>query len=423
MRVRLLLLLGVLAFATIVHVQAQEVEPERGWLSSFGHRISSWMPWSKSEQEIDSTDTLQKVEEIYERTHKNAQERVDDLKESRARGRDVNVLVAEIYQEEAQRAEREIEALKHPMLEWLLHWREHTPQSDSLKDSAKGLGQKAREKFEDLSSRARNEVEDLSSKVAAGYRSALSHAKDTASTAASATAGAVPSWEEAKARAARLYSDAFHTGHGTTRTFLGKMRDSVGRGMSKTAHFAKAAACQTWSLFTHSLLAIMYGIGGGLVTMWGLSYLGKRRFHKQLDSHVAGPIIAVGEYLVMGNDDFQRKFFDYWSGPGRAYFSRQPGMVRQWIHRGVSPGNNLWLSYSEWASIEDLRRACQTHEFHQLRKRAPSATATNMIIYQLQGSSGTRIEGEVVDLNKDKHQVEDAGLRQRGTTTTATHTT
>jgi len=261
-----------------------------------------------------------------------------------------------------------------------------------------------------LASRAREEVDDISKRVTGSYRQALEQARGLA-------VGAGGTWEETKAKAADAYNEAFHKGHGKSRSLLGKFRGTLGRGVSNTAHFAMAACHKTWDALTHMVMAVVYAALGGALTVWGLSMWRRRKFHKQLNANVSGPIVAIGEYMILGQEEQQRKFFDFWSGPAASYFNKQPGLRKQWMHRGVPDGTNTWLAYSEWASIEDLRRAVRSHEYAELKKRAPKPAVTKMFLYQL-GSVGSRNEmGESVD--GPSKETGERGLRQRGTSTAA----
>jgi len=149
---------------------------------------------------------------------------------------------------------------------------------------------------------------------------------------------------------------------------------------------------------------------GAFLGVAALHYIGKRKFHKQINANVAGPVMAVGEYLVVGGEEKQRKFFDYWTGPAANYFNRQPGLRKYWMHRGLPGMDNAWLCYSEWASVEDLRRAYNTNEFCEIKKASPT-TFSQMVLYQLQSTGGVR-EGETI-----VKEPLAPGLRQRGTTT------
>jgi len=213
-----------------------------------------------------------------------------------------------------------------------------------------------------------------------------------------------------------VYSNAFHKGHGEARTLFGKFRDSMGLGFHKTFSksfgLAKSAVSHTFDFFTHALMAIVYMMIGAGLGMWALSFWRHRKFFQQLNTPVTGPVTAVGEYLVIGNEDFQRKFYEYWSGPAANYFARQPGLRKHWMQRGVGTGsNNMWLTYSEWATIEDLRRAVRAPEFNDMRNRAPKAASHQMTLYQV----GTI--GEGIDTSKETSDTR--GLRSRGTATTA----
>jgi len=266
--------------------------------------------------------------------------------------------------------------------------------------------------------KAKAEADELSSRVVDGYRTALKHAKEATSSMKKS------SWQEAKDHAAQTFSDAFHIGHGHSRTLFGRLRDTIGRG----AWFAtKTAFSWTWSLFTNALIGVFWLSLGGMAALWGVGQVKKRRFHKQISSHATGSIIALGEYMVVGDEATQRKFADYWSGPAANYWARQPGFVRQWMQRGVDTGSNgvnagnaQWLSYSEWATIEDLRRAVHSKDFEQIKKKAPNASVTHhMTLYQ--NGNGARYEGETEKETSSSSGSNKGskGTRQRGTATAA----
>jgi len=375
-----------------------------GWFESLGNRLSEWMPWN-SKLGSDWSETHHRVENIYQQWHDDAQRRVEELKEESLRSApEVQKRIADIYAEAASRAERDIESLKHPMMEWLSVWRHHAPDSStSTLENASRAAKGIYDKGADYASRVKEDIESLPKKLHSGYQSALDQARS------SIESEKPSSWDEAKNRAAQLYSDAFHKGHGSTRTTLGTLRDTIGRGMSGTARVAGKVVSTTWSLMLQSMLAAFWAILGGALTWMGLNFLNKRRFKKQLNSFVSGPIVAVGQYVVLGDEARQRKFYEYWSGPAQAYFTRQPGLRKHWMHRGVRGGENVWLCYSEWESIDALRRAHDNPEFFDVKKRAPKPQCEQMILYQLD-----RVDDQSVD--KSKEAV--SGLRQRASTTT-----
>lgn len=422
MRRTTILLIGIIATFAIVSVSAGGPYHEEGFFSSLAHRVNGWMPWG-SKLGHDHTDTLDKVEHIYQSTHAEAQRRVDELKENIVKDSDIQKLIADIYLEEAERAEREIEALKHPMLEWLTHWKKHNTNTGSVSSSAASYAASAKsgvDKVFDAAGKAydakgmaskwKSDFEEIPSKISGHYRTALDSAKKAA---ASLPVSASGTWEDTKHKANEIYSHAFHKGHGETRTFLGKLRDSLGRGGRGTASFVKAAASTTWDFVTHIFMASFYLLAGAALAAWGLALWRRRKFEQQLDARVSGPIIAVGEYTVMGNEEMQRKFYEFWSGPAAAYFNRQTGMRRQYMHRGVPGAGNTWLSVSEWATIEDLRRACKSTEFCELKNRAPKATTHKMTLYQLGANTRLETEGEALKETADQRIV-----RQRMATTT-----
>jgi len=406
-RVIPILLLGLVCVAVAYGGEHQE-----GWFESIGNRISSWMPWS-SKLGHDWSDTHQKVENIYERSHDEAQRRVEELKEASLKTiPEVQRHIAEIYAEAAGKAEREIESLKHPMLEWFTHWRKRAavePEDTSTTGTGTGTGRVRGviDKTKDIASKVQEDIEGLPKKLSGGYKTALDQAK---SSVESLGHSASTNWEEAKTKAAQAYSEAFHKGHGAARTTLGSLRDVLGRGISGTKHMAESAACKMWNLVTHSVAAVFWSLVGVGMALWGCNLWARRRFNKQLNSHVSGPVVVVGEYMVFGDEAAQRKFYEYWSGPANAFFSRQPGMRKHWMHRGITGADNSWICYSEWDSVDALRRAHSHPEFADIRKRGPKPSLKQMTIYQL-NSVADGVDGQ---------PKETVGLRQRTTTTTAT---
>jgi len=170
-----------------------------------------------------------------------------------------------------------------------------------------------------------------------------------------------------------------------------------------------------WSFISSGAL-LVFGAGGvlGLLRLWNMTQI-----KTQLHANVAGSVIQCGEYYVVGDEAQQKKFFDFWSvgGPAYAYFSRQPGLKKYWMHRGVNGGERNWMSYSEWASIEDLRRASENPEFKALRKKSPGHTIPEMHIYQLASTNTASGSGESHPYTFNTKETD--LLRQRGTATTS----
>lgn len=407
--------LAVAMLAATAHAGSYEYHPhDEGWFEWAGNRISSWMPWS-SKLGSDWSETHHKVENIYQQSHHDAQRRVEELKEESLRSApEVQKRIAEIYAEAAAKAERDIEALKHPMLEFVTRWRHHVPGMETAAGAAtaatgaKGLYDKGA----DYMDRVKENIEALPKRLTTGYSDALKQAKTSVE-----SLGAPKSWDEAKMRAAEAYSEAFHKGHGSTRTVLGTMSDMLGRGMMGTVRMAGKAATTLASLMLSAVLAAGFAAAGIMLTLLGMRLISKRRFNKQLNSYVTGPIVAVGQYCVMGNEAAQRKFYDYWSGPAQAYFTRQPGLRKHWMHRGVKGGENTWLCYSEWESIESLRRAHNNPEFQDIKKKAPKPLAQQMVIYQL-GSAGEQHK-EAGAAGEQHKEAAGTGLRQRASATSS----
>lgn len=445
-QVRHCLLIGVL-FSAALLLAATPVKAsfgeDQGYLAAIRHKFASVWPFG-DKLGHDWTDTQDRVESIYQKTHAEAQKRVDELKEETVAQADIQKQIAEIYQEEAAKAEREIEALKHPLMGRLTSWitslgREPTPAEK--KDFFERLGWNSmKQKAEDIM--PHHIYDDTTKKISATYKLALEAAKVRLSDASDkgkdlsgkakdlsgkageklgeAGSAASQGWYATKARAAQAYNEAFHKGHFESRSKFAQFRDMMGRGIRGVGSITATAAYKTvelvwWLLSSTFLMAL-----GGFITLYAMKFWNKQQLRKQLHSHVAGPVQACGEYYVVGNEVEQKKFYDFWSGTGYAYFSKQPGLRKYWMHRGVAGAENNWLSYSEWASIDDLRRACSTTEYVELRNRSPGYPVKQMHIYQLVSNGAARgaanvNEGEI--LNKDTGSV-----RQRTTTTTTAAT-
>jgi hypothetical protein len=132
-----------------------------------------------------------------------------------------------------------------------------------------------------------------------------------------------------------------------------------------------------------------------------------------MDANVQGPVVLSKEFLVVGTEDAQRKFMDYWSNAGAAFFQRQPGLRKFSLQRGVDVGSNGWQHLSEWNSIEDLRRALNQPEITEMKKRLPKGVLSKKFISQvvttgkggMVSTSGVPQEGDTI---------RGEGLRQRG---------
>jgi len=404
----------VLLFAIVAIVAIGRCEAaQEGWFASIGNKVSNVWPFTNSLGN-DWSDTQERMEAIYRHHHDLAKQRVEDLREDVVEAAHLQDKVADIYQVEMMKAEKEIEKMKHPLSERLMSWRRARgdDQPEPTESEKRGFLERFGLKKPTAAELQPSHLfEDTSKKISDTYKQAVGAAKGKLSEAG-ASLGA--NWDEAKAKAAHAYSEAFHRGHGEARSRWGQFRDAVDRGIHGAARTAKNIVSETFHVLLHALNSTVSLVIGAFLGVALLHYYGKRKFRKQLNANIPGPVMAVGEYLVCGNEEKQRKFVDYWTGPAANYFQRQPGLRKYWMHRGLPGMENAWLCYSEWASIEDLRRACNTQEFNDLKRNSPM-TFSQMVIYQMvsTGGSGGR-EGEQII----KEGPLAPGLRQRSSTST-----
>lgn len=370
--------------------------------SSIGSTLSSLWPFGSSLGH-SWADTQEKVENIYRDTHHSAQRRVEALKEHSLKDQsDLQHKIAEIYREAAEEAEQRIDRLKRPIMAMLRKRRDEAVEEPSVmgraKDAAMGyFGKKAVHDEPTV-------FEDTTKKISQAYRDAIAKAQ-----------AALPEMVkgeplvETKSKLRRLYDEAFHRSHGETRTMFGRLRDMLGWGVHAAADVGKSAAITTWHLLAHAVMGVFWLSLGAAASTWLMWFWNKRKFNRQLNSHVPGPVTLQQEYLVVGNEDVQRKFFDYWTNTGNAYFSRQPGLRKSVLHRGIDALNNKWVNLAEWSSVEELRRAMATPEFIDLKRRAPVNVIPMETLYQVSAVGG-RSEGDIAGKGA-MHE----GLRQRTT--------
>jgi hypothetical protein len=402
-----------------------------GFFESLGHKLSSLLPFTGTKEPTATeqfTETQAKIEAILRQKHDEAQARVDALKEDELRPGSTQKKIQQIYLDEAQKAEKEIAALRQPFYEKYATWihLRSGAKEPTLEEKRGFLERLGLLHLKEKEVQPRHLYEETAKKVSQTYRDLIDKipnmedVKDTAG----------ENWENTKAKIARAYNNAFHKGHGEAHTKFGQLREIFSHGLHGAAHGAKKVVSATAEAVWWVLTKTVWMIAGALVGMWVLNLLAKRRFHAQLRANVGGPIVAVGEYIVYGGEEMQKKFYEYWSTNAYAYFGRQPGMRKYWVHRGVSGGENMWLCYSEWASIDDLRRASSTTEFLNIEKRSPAQanSIAKMVVYQVtaahnfDSAPGTVGKETGISGSSKGDTIGFQPARQRNTATTTTTT-
>jgi len=333
--------------------------------------------------------------------------------------------IADIYHDAALEAEKRIEKLQRPFFSFRSHDKEYYKEKErdsgsSVGDKFKDAAGKAGEKFKDAAHYAKDKYDesslfdDTSKKISHAYHSALEGAKDSLG---KVQHSASDSWHDVRNRVSKAYSDAFHRGHGETRTLFGRVRDMIGRGMHVGAEVTKATVSFTYHLVVELLKGAFWLCLGGILAYYGMFLWNRRKYAQQLRIHVSGPVVATQEHTVLGNEELQRKFYDYWSNSAVTYFNRQPGLKKYYMHRGVGAGNNTWLAYCEWNSVDDIRRALATNEYSELKKRMPVTVVSKNWIYQMVSTGQGRGEGVAAGPSAPLSE----GLRERRTTSGVPH--
>jgi len=377
-----------------------EHDEEPGYWDSFTNWLAEKNPFG-ARLGHDWSQTQDKVENIYRETHAMAQRRVDDLKEEALKDHaDLRRRIADIYQQAAQEAEKRIDKLKRPLLSQLMRNYDTTPQHESstfdkAKDGVKEGFSNVAAGFTNFRKRFTPQEEhtmfqDTIDKVGSAYRSAIEKAK-TSAAALGQTADETLS--SSKLKAQKLYDAAFHTGHGKTRSLMGRLRDSLGFGWHSAMDIGRYAGHKTWNFFVHIGLAGFWFFIGVAACMSGMFAWNQRNFKTQLNSNHQGPVTLLQEYVVVGNEVRQRKWYDYWTSAGSNFFTKQPGLRKYALHRGIEGGANRWAWVAEWSNVEDVRRALQHPDFIQLQKNAPATVLPKQLLYNVVAHGGGKIEG------------------------------
>jgi hypothetical protein len=406
------------------------VEPS--YWQGFKNALSDINPFS-SKLGHDWTDTQHRVESIYHDTQRDAQRQVAELKEESLKdSKDLQQKIADIYLQAAAEAEKRIDRLKRPLFAALFRSGIHDDDYDDstigstashLGDSAKGMYDRARDYVRDTAADVKKKIEphekagildSATKKMGESYRAAVEKAKEFAGKAPTA---AGETMADAKRRAMETFEEYYGRGHHEARGTFQNLREKLGYGMHKAGDIASGAAWKTWHLFLHML------IGAFWLTLGALSYGGikwwieKQTFKKQLAAPVQGPVVLSKLFTVFGTEDTQRKFQEYWNGAAAGFFSRQPGLRKFSLQRGVDIGSNTWCHLSEWNSIEDLRRAVNQPEIQELKKRMPRGVMSKRCVSQVvsTGKGGT-VSGTGTGSGSGTNEgdVRSEGLRNRG---------
>jgi hypothetical protein len=414
------LIIGVVCMAVAVVAINTELNPpyihhEGTWWSGLKSALADMNPFG-SRLGHDWQQTQNRVEDIYRDAHLEAQRRVDSLTEDTYKTQgELQEKIAEIYLEAAVDAEKRIEKMKNGLLASL--WRSRYQEdedidSSNLKDTAKGYYDKAKGAVEDAAHSVKRRLypheqhtifDETSKKVSDAYRQAVIKAKE--STKSLPTAG--EAWHETKRKAREAYDSVMEATHRDTRSKFRKMMDKLGSGFHM-AHTVEKAAWKTWHIVLHLFLATFWMIVGGIGVTLFSNWANKATFRKQLNANVQGPVVMSKEFMVIGTEDTQRKFNDYWANTAAGFFQRQPGLRKFSLQRGFNVGSNVWQHLSEWNGIEDLRRAMNQPEFNELKKRMPKSVLSK---YQL---SQVVTTGKGMNIGtQGQEDIRSEGLRQR----------
>jgi len=415
--------LGVLSLLAVVALAGAAATHERhhvhepSYWQGFKNALSDMNPFA-SKLGHDWSDTQTKVENIYQDTHADAQRRVAELKEEALLKdqKELQKKIADIYLAAATEAEKRIEKMKRPLLASL--FRHHEEEEHFEPGYMRGAFEKAKDMVGDAATAVKSKFspqeettmfEDTSKKISDAYRQAVEKAKSAASNVAPAAGEA---WHETKQKAQKAYDDVFQRTHGEARGMLRTMSESLGRGVHRAADMASTAAWKTWHLLLHGVLAMFWMFIGAVGATGLVTWLNKRQFRKQLAAPVVGPVVLSKEFMVLGTEDYARKFQDYWTNAAGAYFNRQPGLRKYTLQRGVDIGSNQWHHLSEWNSIEDLRRALTNPEMKELKKRMPHGFLFKLLSKHAVTQLVTTGKGPAAS-EGDVGVVRPEGLRQR----------
>jgi hypothetical protein len=255
-------------------------------------------------------------------------------------------------------------------------------------------------------------LDEATKKMGDSYRAAVERAKELAAKSPSAT----ETLQEAKNRVMDTYRDYFSRGHNEARSTFQNLRDKLGHGMHRAGDVASGAAWKTWHLLLHAIIGIFWLSVGAVAFATMKWWVEKQAFKKELAAQVQGPVILSKVFTVFGTEDTARKFQEYWSTSAANWFSRQPGMRKFSLQRGLDIGSNTWCHLSEWNSIEDLRRALsQTQELNELKKRLPRGVISKRWISQVVTTGkGTDIGAVGTAGGLTEGDLRTEGLRNRG---------
>lgn len=453
---------GLVAIATSGVVATHDdyyhhVEPT--YWQGFKNAMSDMNPFT-SNLGHDWADTQHRVENIYHDTQRNAQRQVAELKEDTFKdNKELQQKIADIYLQAAQDAENRIERLKRPLFGALFPSGardEHDDESSSwwpgssthrdtgahvqdetrhMYDRAKDYVRDTKDYVRDTASNIRDTARDTATgvkkrlaphekaglletatkKMSESYRSAVDKAKDMAAKAPSVAGETL---KDAKRRAMETYEEHYGRGHHEARTTFQNLREKLGYGLSKAGGVASGAAYKTWHLMLHMFLGAFW-LTVGAVAYGGIKWwIEKQTFKKQLAAPIQGPVVLSKVFTVFGTEDTQRKFQEYWNNAAAQFFSRQPGLRKFSLQRGIDVGSATWGHLSEWNSIEDLRRALAQPELTELKKRMPGGVMSKRGISQVI-STGKGGAGTTGGAPQEGDVVRGEGLRNRGPGTTS----
>lgn len=390
-------------------------------MNPFGHRLGH-----------DWSETHSRVERIYEDMHRQAQQRVNDLRDEIAYKdyKDLQNKIADIYADAALEAEQRIEKLKRPLFGAL--WRSYGKQDEDVDEETAyqrylamarskvgEAGDAIKKKFSGKPVHEATQIFDETSKtVGDAYRHAVEKAKEAASKVAPMAGEA---WHDTKARASKVYDDMLHLTRRDTRPLFVRMGEGLRNGMWRAGHAAEYAAVKTWHLFLHLAMGSVWMVLGGILATVGMNQWEKYIFRKQLSSPQTGPAVLAKEFWVAGGSDYQRKFIDYWTHTAAPWIKGQPGVKWMRFGQGLDIGSNVYQVATEFDTMENLRRFVKSPELNELKKRMPKATLSRhhigRMLHQQKGpafQSTDMLEGSTTGSGFGSE-----GLRQRGATLTA----
>lgn len=428
MRLSILAILVIAAIGVVATRDEYYHHVEPSYWQGFKNALSDMNPFS-SNLGHDWSDTQHRVENIYHETQRNAQRQVAELKEDSLKdSKELQQKIADIYLQAAAEAEKRIDRLKRPLFAALfrsgLH-DEHDEEPSSWWSSStsghgdtRGMYDRAKDYVRDTASDVKKRLEPhekaglldtATKKMSDSYRAAVEKAKDLAGKAPSAAGETL---SDAKRRAMETYEEYYGRGHHEARTAFQNLRDKLGYGLHKAGDMASGAAWKTWHLMLHMLLGAFW-LTLGAVAYGGIKWwIEKQTFKKQLAAPVQGPVVMSKLFTVFGTEDTQRKFQEYWNGAAAQFFSRQPGLRKFSLQRGVDIGSNTWCHLSEWNSIEDLRRAVNQPEIAELKKRMPRGVISKRCVSQVISTGKGGVAGTGGPQEGDV--VRGEGLRNRG---------